>query len=99
MRTNYSTVFTLGVSFTTIFASVIGETLFGSAVVLALLRQTIFYCRHKVKKLTDEAPTYEWHVAIETLDFVKPASVVVKYMHDNAAVVDQYPLLLRHTFA
>ena len=50
-------------------------------------------------QLTDEAPADKGYVAIEPLDFVKPAGVVVEYVHDNTAVVDENPLLLRHTLA
>ena len=99
MRDNYSKVFAIGFSLTKNYAPIASETLFGSAFVLALLRQTIFYCRHQVKKLTDEAPTYEWHVAIETLDFIKSASVIIEHMHDDAAIVNENPLLLRYAFA
>lgn len=99
MRDNYSKVFAIGFSLTTDHASIARETLFGSAFVLALLRQTIFYCRHQVKKLTDEAPAHKRYVAIETLDFIKSASVVVEDMHDDAAIVNENPLLLRYAFA
>ena len=64
MRANYSSVFALDVSLTTDYASIASETLFGNALVLALLRETIFYRRYKVKNLTYEAPTYEWDVLI-----------------------------------
>lgn len=99
MRNNYSKVFAIGFSLTADYAPIASETLFGSAFVLALLRQTIFYCRHQVKKLTDEAPAYKRHIAIETLNFVKSASVVVEDMHDDAAIVNENPLLLRYAFA
>ena len=49
-------------------------------------------------QLTDEAPADERYVAIEALDLIKSARVVVENVHDNAAIVDKYPLLLRHTF-
>ena len=47
----------------------------------------------------DEAPADKRYVAIEPLDFVKPAGVVVEYVHDHTAVIDENPLLLRHTLA
>ena len=70
MRANYSSVFALGVSLTTDYASIASETLFGNALVLALLWETIFYRRHKVKNLTYEAPTDEWDVLIQAFDLV-----------------------------
>ncbi len=55
--------------------------------------------RQTIRQLTYEAPTDEGHIAIQALDFVKSARVIVENMDNHAAVVDENPLLLRHTFA
>ncbi len=53
-----------------------------------------FYRCHQDEQLTDEAPADKRYIAIEPLDFVKPAGVVVKDVHDHTAVIDENPLLL-----
>ena len=55
-----------------------------------------FYRCHQDEQLTDEAPADKRYIAIEALDLVEPARVVVENMNDHAAIVDKNPLLLRH---